>query len=161
MKWHISSWLFAKLDDFQSFVVYSSVIFTWQKMHFLFCWYTTAENENLIFFFQSLKRHVETIWSQGLIKSSHYIVPSPSTALVFFIRPLFICIRMSDDIKFNSWKINPIGHPGHFLFLQTRPGKVLTPIKDIFENKQARNLRWAKIRTRLLTTLFGHKLIAF
>ena len=64
MKWHISSWLFTNWMIF----FYTSI----------FCWNWSAD-----WILQSLFNHVEVnLKSQFLIKSSYYIVPSPSTALI-------------------------------------------------------------------------------
>ena len=80
MKWHITSWLFTKLDDFLPFVIY---MVKWslhnKKLRFLLIhnsWKTD------IIFFQSLN-HVDFYLKPWfLIKSGYYIVPSPSIALL-------------------------------------------------------------------------------
>ena len=67
MKWHITSWLFTKLDDFLPFVEWS------------------LQNKNLrvLLIHNSWKTEITHIdfYLKFLIKSGHYIVPSPSTAL--------------------------------------------------------------------------------
>ena len=80
IKWHISSWLFTKLDDFLPFIsymVYWSLLN--KKMRILLISWS-SKNGNEIF--QSLN-HVDIyLKPQFLINSGYYFVPSPSTALI-------------------------------------------------------------------------------
>ena len=85
MKWHISSWLFTKLDDFFSICHRHSLViakFNFRKSADQF----QQKIDQLSFgyyIFQSLN-HVEVnLKPQFLIKSGYYISPSPSTALHF------------------------------------------------------------------------------
>ena len=98
MKWHISSWLFTKLDDFLPYVYYSDLSIT---KNCVFWWYTTVENGNLIWFdfFLITEPCRDNLKLWILIKRGYHIVPSPSTAL----------LKIKEFTYRNSWKI-PIGN---------------------------------------------------
>ena len=82
MKWHITSWLFTKLDDFLPFVIYM-VEWSLHNKKLCFLLIHNSWKTEIIFFFQSLN-HVDFYLKPWfLIKSSYYIVPSPSTALLW------------------------------------------------------------------------------
>ena len=82
MKLHITSWLFTKLDDYLPFIIYMVEQSLYMIKNCVFCWYTTDEKRKF-YFFQSLN-HVDFYFKpQFLVKSGYYIVPSPSTTLVF------------------------------------------------------------------------------
>ena len=73
MKWHISSWLFTKLVDFLPSLNNKKLCFL------LISW--SSKNGNYIF--QSVNPFEINLKPRFSIKSGYYIVPSPSTALVF------------------------------------------------------------------------------
>ena len=83
MKWHISSWIFTKLDEFLPFVSYMVKWFLGSKKLCFLLISLFSKNENWIF--QSLNHVGMNLKPRFLTKSGHYIIPIPSTALVSII----------------------------------------------------------------------------
>ena len=83
MKWHVSSSLFTKLDNFLQFVIY---MVWWslgnKKLRFLLISWS-SKNKNYIF--QSPNHVGINLKPHFLFKIGYYIVPSPFTALLMTI----------------------------------------------------------------------------
>ena len=112
MKWHITSWLFSKLDDFLPFVIY---VVEWSLHNKKWCFQLIHNSwKTDIIFFQSLN-HVHFYWKlQFLIKSGYCIAPSPTTTLQIMEPRLINSItHMTNSRSLNGSPLHKNGKNGN------------------------------------------------
>ena len=120
MKLHITSWLFTKLDDFLPFAIYMvEGSLHIKKMCFLLI--QNSWETDIRFFFKSLKHVYFYLMPQFLIKNGYYIVPSPSTALPYWLFgysfAVFLFKVHGRKISIFMWSIVKFFRAAHKLFL--------------------------------------------